>query len=35
VAGVTETLTGSIAAGDYVMEVGSFGGAATFTVKIN
>ena len=30
-----ETLTKSLAAGDYVMEVGSFGGAATFTVKIN
>ncbi len=35
VAGGTETLTKSLAAGDYVMEVGSFGGAATFTVKIN
>lgn len=33
--GATETLTKSLAAGDYVMEVGSFGGAATFTVKIN
>ena len=34
-AGGTETLTKFFTAGDYVMSVGSFGGEATFTVKIN
>lgn len=34
-AGGTETMTKSFTAGDYVMEVGSIGGTAEFTVKIN
>lgn len=34
-AGGTETLTKSFTAGDYVMSVGSLGGTATFTVRIN
>ncbi|MFQ5456568.1 MAG: hypothetical protein ACE5EA_10285, partial [Nitrospirota bacterium] len=34
IAGVTESLTKSLSAGDYVMTVGSLGGEAAFTIRI-